>query len=256
MFDGKTYWLIGASEGLGRELASALSQQGARLILSARSAGKLAQLADDLPDARALAMDVTDPASVAAAAREAGPVDGIIYCAGAYEPMAAPDWDAAALQLMNEVNYLGAVRVLGHVVPQFARRRAGHIVLIGSLAGFRGLPRAVGYSSSKAALMALGETLYADLSALHVKVQVVSPGFIATRLTAKNSFDMPQIMTPEAAAEKVLSAMRGPRLHTAFPRPFSLLFTLGSMLPARLFLRLFPRNRATTHAQTPVQEKG
>lgn len=236
---GKSYWIVGASEGLGRALAQALDRAGARLILSARSEDRLATLAGTLSNATALEMDVTDPEAVAAAVHTAGMVDGVIYCAGQYTPLKAQNWDAAAVEAMCEVNFLGAVRLLGHLVPQFANANCGHIVLIGSLAGFRALPGAIGYGASKTALMHLGENIYADLRGTDVKVQIVNPGFIKTRLTDKNDFKMPFIQTPEQAANHVLKAMQSARFSTSFPAPFSWLFSVGRFLPRGLFYRIF-----------------
>jgi short-subunit dehydrogenase len=236
---GKTYWIVGASEGLGRALAQALDKAGARLILSARGGDRLAALAGTLRDATPLEMDVTDPAVVAAAVQTAGMMDGMIYCAGQYTPLKTQNWDAAAVEAMCEVNFLGAVRLLGHLVPRFANENRGHIVLIGSLAGFRGLPGAIGYGASKAALIHLGENIHADLRGTGVKVQVVNPGFIKTRLTDKNDFRMPFIQTPEQAAAHVLAAMQNRRFSTSFPAPFSWLFSIGRFLPPGLFYRIF-----------------
>lgn len=238
-FSGKTYWIIGASEGLGRSLAQTLDQAGARLVLSARGGERLAALAATLGNATALELDITDPAMVARAVETAGAVDGVIYCAGQYTPLTAEAWDAEAVAAMCDVNFLGAVRLLGHLVPRFARENRGHVVLISSLAGFRGLPGAIGYGASKAALMHLGENIHADLRGFGVKVQVVNPGFIRTRLTDKNDFRMPFIQTPEQAADHVLAAMRGARFSTSFPAPFSWLFSLGRFLPRGVFYRIF-----------------
>lgn len=240
MFAGKTYWLVGASEGLGRALALKLAGQGAQVVVSARSATRLDALAQT-DGIRAVALDVMDAASVRAAADQIGQVDGVIYCAGAYEPVTAQTWDADAVERMAEVNFNGALRVLGQVVPGMAARDAGHIVLVGSLAGFRGLPGAIGYGASKAALMHLGETLRADLRGTGVQVQLANPGFIDTRLTQKNGFDMPQLMTPEGAADHVLRAMQSGRFSTSFPRPFAWVFTLGQYLPIRWFQAMMPQ---------------
>lgn len=239
MFAGKTYWIVGASEGLGRELAQQLDATGARLILSARSTDRLAELAATLQDAVVIHVDVIDPQSVADAVTKAGEVDGIIYCAGQYDPIAAPDWPADAIETMFQVNFMGAVRLLGHLVPEFAKRDHGHIVLIGSLAAYRGLPGAIGYGASKSALMHLGENLYADLRGSGVKVQVVNPGFIKTRLTDKNDFAMPMIQTPKVAASHVIRAMQSNRLISSFPAPFSWLFSLGRFLPSAVFYWIF-----------------
>ena len=239
MFNGQTWWIIGASEGLGRALAQALDARGARLILSARNGARLEDLADGLRDATSLKMDVTNADDVKQTAADIGPIDGVIYCAGLYEPLTAQNWDAETAEQICDVNYMGAVRVLGRIVPRFVEADRGHIVLIGSLAGFTGLPGAIGYGSSKAALMHLGENMQADLRGTGVSVQLVNPGFIETRLTAKNHFGMPQIQTPEAAAARTIRAIESGRFRTSFPAPFAWVFTLGRFLPRGLFLRLF-----------------
>lgn len=242
-FRGRTWWIVGASEGLGRALAQAMAAKGASLILSARSEDRLQDLAAQLPDARAVPMDVTDPASVRAAMTQAGRFDGILYSAGFYEPMSAKNWDVEAAARMGEVNFVGCLNVTGHAVPQMIARGekgdAGRIVLVGSLSGFRGLPGAIGYGASKAAVMHLAENLRADLKGTGICVQSVNPGFIRTRLTDKNEFRMPQIMAPEDAAETILKAIRSGRFSTSFPAPFAWLFTAGRYLPLSWFQRIF-----------------
>ncbi len=236
-FDGKTYWIIGASEGLGRALADALGRQGAHLILSARNADRLDEICAALPNARSIPMDVTDLESVRGAVAKAGPVDGLVYNAGAYYPMRSPDWNTEAALAMSDVNYLGAVRVLGETVPGFVQAGRGEITLIGSLAGYHGLPAAIGYGASKAALISLAETMRHDLAGTGVTVRIVNPGFIKTRLTEKNSFKMPMLMTPEDAAARVVKAMSRRRFRTDFPAPFSWVIRLIDYLPDILVFR-------------------
>jgi len=232
---------VGASEGLGAALAQQMSAAGADLILSARGQERLEALARDLPGpARALAMDVADDASVARAVAEAGEIDGLVWLAGVYWPMPATDWDGARGVAMADINFTGALRVLGRVVPAMVARDRGHIVLTGSLSGFRGLPGAIGYGASKAAVMSLAESMRADLWRTGVRVQLANPGFIRTRLTDKNAFRMPFIMTPEAAAAEMMALMRDERaFQRHFPRLFSWLFRLSRFLPDRAFYRLF-----------------
>ncbi len=236
-FDGKIYWIIGASEGLGRALADALGRQGAHLILSARNADRLGEICAALPNARSIPMDVTDLESVRGAVAQAGPVDGLVYNAGAYDPMRSPDWNTEAALAMSDVNYLGAVRVLGETAPGFVQAGRGEITLIGSLAGYHGLPAAIGYGASKAALISLAETMRHDLAGTGVTVRIVNPGFIKTRLTEKNSFKMPMLMTPEDAAARVVKAMSRRRFRTDFPAPFSWVIRLIDYLPDILVYR-------------------
>lgn len=230
-FTDKTYWLIGASEGLGRALAKQLSEAGARMVLSARNAERLESLKSDLENARAVPLDVTDLDAVRRAVAQVGAVDGIIYNAGAYDPMSAVHWDTDAALMICDVNFVGAMRVLGETVPGLAQAGQGDITLVGSLAGYRGLPAAIGYGASKAALISLAETMRHDLKGTGVVVRIVNPGFIKTRLTRKNTFKMPMLMTPEDAAERVLKAMRSRRFRTDFPAPFSWVLRGMACLP-------------------------
>ncbi|MEM7242842.1 MAG: SDR family NAD(P)-dependent oxidoreductase [Pseudomonadota bacterium] len=239
-FAHKKYWVIGASEGLGRALSVGLAREGAEMIVSARNEARLRDLLLQLPaTARALPFDVTDKAAVAQAVKDAGVLDGVIYAAGTYWPMAAGAWDQEAVEVMIETNFTGAARCLGPVVRDFAARDQGHIVVIGSLSGFRGLRGAIGYGASKAGVMHLAENIQADLHRTNVKVQLINPGFIKTRLTDKNDFAMPFIMTPEQAAQEVIEDMKSNRFQSNFPRPFSWLFRGGNFLPAPLFFRIF-----------------
>lgn len=237
---GKTYWLVGASEGLGRALAHVMSAAGAEVIVSARSKDRLDALVAELPGpARAVVCDVTDESSVAAAAEQIGHIDGYVYLAGVYWPMSAKKWDAEKATQMVEINMMGAFRTLGAVMPQMLERKSGHIVITGSLSGFRGLPKTVGYGASKAAVMYLGEGMHADLRKSGIDVQVINPGFIKTRLTDKNDFKMPFIMEPEEAAEIFFKHMRFGGFKRSFPYGFSLLFRVSQLWPDWLYYRVF-----------------
>jgi short-subunit dehydrogenase len=241
-FAGKRYWIVGASAGLGRAFALALSKTGAELVLSARSEDELNALAQECPGkAMVVPVDIANSESVAKAADAAGDIDGIVLLAGVYWPMSARDFDGEKAAKMLDVNLTGTARVLGHVVPRMVERGDGHIVLTGSLSGFRGLPGAVGYGASKAGIMSLAETMHADLKGSGVDVQLVNPGFIKTRLTDKNDFTMPFIMEPEAAAREMLEHMQGDSFSHNFPTLFSLFFRASQFLPDWLYYGLLRR---------------
>jgi short-subunit dehydrogenase len=244
---GQRYWLIGASEGLGLSLAVQMRAAGANLILSARSEAALAaaarsvasDLASDLDGVMTVPVDVADDASVRAAAAQIGPIDGVVFLAGVYWPMPAQKLDPAQLVAMCNINFTGCARVIGAVLPGMVARGTGHVVITGSLSGFRGLPGAMGYAASKAGTMALAESLYCDLRATGIKVQLANPGFIRTRLTAKNDFSMPFLMEPEQAAHAMFTHMNSDRFKVSFPTVFSWLFRLSQFLPDWAYYRLF-----------------
>ncbi|MEM1301038.1 MAG: SDR family NAD(P)-dependent oxidoreductase [Pseudomonadota bacterium] len=237
---GKRYWLVGASEGLGRSLAHVMSRAGVEVIVSARSQDRLDDLVAELPGkAQAVAVDITDQESVDQAKEAIGEVDGIVFLAGVYWPMSSKKWDAEKATAMADINFVGAFRSLGVVMPQFLERGTGHVVLTGSLSGFRGLPKTVGYGATKAGLMYLAEGMYADLRNTDIDVQVVNPGFIKTRLTDKNDFKMPFIMEPDEAAQLFFEHMGTDTFKRSFPRGFSYFFRISQFFPDWLYYRIF-----------------
>ncbi|MEY4879469.1 MAG: hypothetical protein RJB62_938 [Pseudomonadota bacterium] len=237
-------WIIGASEGIGAALASRLAQDGQRCAVSARSTERLDALAASFAGSGhlALPLDVSDKASLAAAhsrlEAEWGGVDMLIYCAGAYEPMSAKDMDMKSVETMIDTNLTGAFRAVAVVLPAMLARNAGRIVLMGSVAGYRGLGNAMGYGASKAGINHFAENLTCDLSDTAIRVQLVCPGFVRTRLTEKNSFNMPLLMSAETAADAVVKGLSSCSFEIHFPKRLSLFLKFLSVLPAPLYFFL------------------
>lgn len=241
-FVGKRYWIVGASEGLGRAFSEQMSKAGAELILSARNAERLTELAEALPGkAQAAPLDITDLDACKQVAEEFGPFDGVVFLAGVYWPIGAQDWDAEKVSTMCDINLTGCANTIGAAIQDMVARDRGHVVIIGSLSGFRGLPGAIGYAASKAGTMALAESMYCDLRKTGVSVQLANPGFIRTRLTDKNDFSMPFLMEPEEAAREVFEFMQTNRFKKSFPTVFSWVFRGSQFLPDWLYYRLFGR---------------
>ncbi len=241
---GQKIWLIGASTGIGEALAYALDAAGAHVAVSARSRDKIEALAMQLKSSQKLAVpvDVTRAETVASAWAEInaawGGIDILIYNAGAYDPINGADFDLAKIEQIVDVNFNGALRALSPVIPAFISRRGGQIVLVASAAAYRGLPNAIGYGASKAALLHLAENLRLDLSRYAIKVQVVMPGFVKTRLTDKNAFKMPFMISADVAAQRIVAGMRGDGFEIDFPKRFTLILKCLRCLPYALYFRL------------------
>lgn len=232
---GKSVWLIGASTGIGEALARDLAGLGARVLLSARSAGTLAILAAQLPDSTAIAFDFTN-AQQTATAWEAvlaavGVPDLVIVNAGTYVAMPVKHFDAAGAWHQFAVNVGGPLVVLGHVLPAYLEAKKGHIVLVSSVAGYRGLPRALAYGASKSALTYMAETLYLELAHKGIGVSVVCPGFVQTPLTAGNNFNMPALQTPQQASAAILKGLAQGAFEIHFPKRFTLFLKVLGWLP-------------------------
>ncbi len=221
---GRGAWLVGASSGIGLATASALHARGARVFVSARNADALATFTRAHPGAVALALDVTDPAAVKAAAQTvlaAGAPDLVMYCAGYYKALRATQFDLKEMLRHDAVNYSGALYVLDAVLPALLARQSGHISLISSVAGYAGLPKSLAYGPTKAALINLAETLYLDLHDRGIGVSLICPGFVETPLTAHNDFSMPALITPEQAADEILDGWRRGGFEIHFPKRFT-----------------------------------
>ncbi len=239
-------WLIGASSGIGKALAVRLAAEGGVLALSARDTAQLEVVAGLVRSsggtASVVPLDVTDREAVPAAAREVeaalGAIDVLIYCAGQWQVTDVTDFDVAAIEAQIAVNYVGEVRAIGAVLPRMIERGSGAIVGVASVAGYNGLPQAAGYGSTKAAVNVLLQSLRLELSAYGIGVTTVNPGFVDTPLTRRNRFPMPFMMTPEAAADRIVSGLLAGHEEIHFPRRLSVPLKLLGALPRPIYERI------------------
>jgi short-subunit dehydrogenase len=235
----RNVWLIGASSGIGAALVPGLVAAGARLAISARSADSLEALAStharEGQPLLAKPLDVTEDGACERVAAEIGgelgPIDILIYCAGQWEPVEVESWDTQSLERQIAVNFTGFVRALGAVLPGMVSRHSGDIVGVASVAGYAGFPRAAAYSSTKAAVLALLQTLRIDLTAHGVGVTTVSPGFVDTPLTRKNDFPMPFMIDSDEAARRIIQGLLAGRREIHFPRRLTWAVKLLTVLP-------------------------
>jgi short-subunit dehydrogenase len=238
---GKRVWLVGASSGIGAAMAKELAGRGARLALSARRADKLQALA--IANALVLPCDATDTASLEAA-RESlmaawGGVDLVVYLAGDYVPMRADNFDLAVAEKVIAVNFNAAMRLAATVLPDL--KVGGGIAFVASVAGYRGLPKALCYGPGKAALIHFAEVLHLDLTPRGIGVWVINPGFVATPLTAQNDFTMPALQTPEQAAIAAVDGFSAGYFEIHFPKRFTRLMKFFALLPYGWYFPLIRR---------------
>jgi len=243
----KRIWIIGGSSGIGLELVKLHLKNLDRLIVSARNATKLeALLKLSLEYSKSLIlidMDVTQTQSVLDAIKRAWEVyDGIDLCfynAGAYESMKMESWKIENFEVMNQINYLGAVRLVTSLAPLFKKQNSGHFVFNISISSYFGLPYGGGYSAPKAALLNFCESLQPELIVNNIKVQVINHGFVKTRLAAKNDFEMPQLLEPNEAAKKIYEELKKSyRFEIRFPFLLTTFLNLLRIMPYRLSFAL------------------
>jgi NAD(P)-dependent dehydrogenase (short-subunit alcohol dehydrogenase family) len=239
---GKRIWVIGASTGIGAACAHELVDCGARVAFSARSAHKLAAATANTPRALALPLDVTDAASVTAVRKrlvtEWGGIDLVLVVAGGYNDMRADSFDLAAANAMIDLNLRGVFNCLDAVLPVLLRQGAGGIGIVASVAGYGGLPKALVYGPTKAALINLTESLYLDLRPKGIAVYQINPGFVATPLTADNDFTMPALMTAQEAGAQLVEGIARGQFHIHFPKRFTNSMRLARLLPYRMYFWL------------------
>ncbi|SHH25773.1 SDR family oxidoreductase [Massilia sp. CF038] len=236
---GKRVWVIGASTGIGQACAHLLVDLGARVAFSARSIDKLLATTSGTPRALVAPLDVTDRDSVGAAGEkivaEWGGIDLVLVVAGGYNEMRADSFDLAAANSMIDLNLRGVFNCLDVVLPVLLRQGAGGIGIVSSVAGYGGLPKALVYGPTKAALINLTESLYLDLHPKGIGVYQINPGFVETPLTAGNDFKMPALMKPEDAALEMVTGIEKGQFHIHFPKRFTNGLRFARLLPYRLY---------------------
>lgn len=238
-------WIIGASRGIGAALALELDRRGARLALSARNAPRLRQLAAELHDALVLPLDVTDAGAFTPAMLDIldswGGVDLVIISAGTYTPLRAWDLTTDSARQTVHTNLLGVMDGVAAVVPQLIRQGAGAIAIFGGVAGYRGLPQALAYGPSKAALINFAEILYLDLAPRGVSVFLINPGFVVTPLSARNDPETAALISAEDAARCIIDGFAGGAFEIHFPHRFTRIMKVLRWLPDRVYFHLISR---------------
>ncbi len=242
-------WCTGAGKGIGRAVAYRLARDGARLAASSRTAADLEALGAESEELsgtiRPYPLDVTREEDVAATVdaieAEMGHLDLVILNAGTHTPVSVEDFETGIFRKLMETNFMGTVNALAAVLPRFIDRRAGHIAVVASVAGYRGLPTAAAYGASKAALINMCEALKPELERYGIKLTLINPGFVKTPLTDRNEFKMPFLIDLDDAADRIVAGLKTGRFEVTFPKRFTWGMKLARCLPYGLYFALTRR---------------
>ena len=241
----KHYFITGVSSGIGYALASRLCRDGHNVSGVARRDAQLSALEAAHPTFKGYVCDVTDKdalnKAVAGAKAQFGAIDVLIPNAGIYIPQNKTVIDIAAFQKHIDVNYMAVISCLAAILPDMVKRNSGHIALMASVAGYRGLPRSSAYGPTKAAIINLGEALRFDLADTKIKLQTICPGFVETEATAVNDFEMPELITAEQAADEICLGLAGNQFEIAFPKSFARKMKWLKLMPTDMYFSLVKR---------------
>ncbi len=243
-------WCTGAGKGIGRAVCLEYARRGRLVVASARTEADLAALAEEaksLPGRVVpLVVDVTDEGAVMAAVdrieTEHEQISLAILNAGTHNPVNLADFHPETFRRLMDVNVFGVVNGLAALLPRLIARRAGHVAVVASVAGYCGLPSAAAYGASKAALINMAEALEPEMAAAQIRLTLINPGFVKTPLTDKNAFRMPFLITAEEAANRIAHRLdRGRGFEITFPRRFTWQLKFLRLLPYPLFFALTRR---------------
>ena len=242
----KKIWITGASSGIGKALALKFAQEGWQVAASARRESLLNEISELNKNISPFPLDVTDKEKCKEVFEEIKNkyqnLDICFFSTGTWDPKKEKNIDIEQMESVMKINFFGTLNCIKTVENYFKDKKSGHISIVSSVAGYRGLPNSTGYGASKAALINLAESLYFDFGRHNVRISLVSPGFIKTPMTDKNQFRMPFLKTPEFAADKIYNGLvNGSSFEIDFPKELTLILKLLKILPNRLYLYLIKK---------------
>ena len=238
----KKIWITGASSGIGKAVAEKFAKEGWQVAVSARRKEILDQMAKD-HNIYSFPLDVVDEENCKITFQkiisEFTEIDLCIFCSGTYDPKKEKEIDIKQSKFIMDVNYFGVLNCVKSVEKYFKDKKNGHISIVSSIAGYRGLPNSSGYGPSKAALNNFAESIYFDFKKYNIRVSVISPGFIKTPLTDKNDFPMPFLRSVEFAAKKIYDGLtKSNSFEIHFPKQLTLILKFLRILPYKIYLFL------------------
>ena len=246
----KKIWITGASSGIGKALAIKFAKEGWQVAASARRENLLKDLNIQNPNIHPFPLDVKNENETKNTFQNIiekfNTIDISVFCTGMHDPDSEKKLNSEKIREIMELNFFGTLNCIMAVNTYFREKKSGHISIVSSVAGYRGLPAASGYCASKSALISLAESLYFDFKRQNVRISLVNPGFIKTPMTDKNKFPMPMIKSPEFAAEKMFIGLTKKNVFEIhFPIGFTMIMKLLKIMPNWLYFLLVKRGMKT-----------
>lgn len=246
--------ITGASSGIGAALARLVAREKGLLTLSGRDEARLAKVASECAArgarVRLLACDVTARDALSRGIAEADtvePLDVVVANAGigGASVMAPPHGESAAdVERIFDVNLLGVVNTIAPAAERFSGRQRGRIVIVGSMMSFDGLAQAPAYCASKAAVRIYGLGLRRLLEPKGIAVTVVSPGFVATPMSASLGLTMPFLVNADEAARRIVDGVARGRPEVLFPWQLRAAVAVAATLPPGVTDRIIAAGNA------------
>ena len=239
----KVIWITGASSGIGKALALKFAKERWLVAISARREELLNEISKLNDNISSFPLDVTDSEKCKETFNQIkskyNNVNIAFFCTGIHDPKSEKTLNLDSIEKIMNTNFFGTINSINAVYEYFKERKSGHISIVSSVAGYRGLPTGGAYCASKSALTTYAESLYFDMKRSNVKVSVVHPGFIKTPMTDQNDFPMPMIESPEFAAEEIFKGLtKSNSFEIHFPKKFTYIMKILKIMPYWLYLRL------------------
>ena len=230
--------ITGASEGIGASLVNELLKNDYKVIAISRSLKKLSKLksfnSKFKNDLQIFSADVTNLSQLLSVAKEIGSPDLLILNAGIYEPVSIEKFSVETFVKHSEINYLGVIKSFDAFIKKMILRRVGTGLIMSSIAGWIGLPKASAYAPTKSALRLFAQSIRYDLAKYNIAVKLCSPGFVNTKAVKVNNFKMPGLIEPDIAAKKILKSLNSKKFEITFPWMFSTFMKFLTYFPDNL----------------------
>ena len=239
----KVIWITGGSSGIGKALAYKFANEGWQVAVSARREELLNEISKSNNNIHSFPLDVLDSEKCKDVFKKIvnkfKNVDIVLFSTGIHDPKSEKTLNLEKIRSIMETNFFGTINSINAVYDYFKEKKSGHISIVSSVAGYRGLPTGGGYCASKSALTSYAESLYFDMKRFNVRVTVVSPGFIKTPMTDQNDFPMPMIESAEFAAKQMFKGLtQSTAFEIHFPKKFTYIMKILRIMPNWLYLKL------------------